>query len=562
MFNFAIEKTKTNFQISVGEDGAVVIYTKDGTVQNRLFVRTTEKQDTQKLIQLLNADPYANISIYLDTLDQSFVQKTLPGVNALSVNKIAQSRLEKEIPKNYVKTYEQVMRHTTGRRDWVYTFVAASYDAPLSNWIEFLLPYQNIIEGIYFFPVELGAVLPRFRDKHTHVNTHVSFMDSLKSIFSKSHSENGKMIGWEILICQNKTGGFRQVAFLNGKIIFSRLLNNITDPDEDVMAGNIEQEIANSTEYLTRLALGMEDHISVYLVLSQEILKFIRSDKIKAVNIKLFSLQQAAEKLGLFDVATGRDKFFDPIFLHYIAATSNNVNRLHIDITKQVYLHALFVKIVKKSLNTILPIFALLITYNIYTFLSTEFSISSLKNQIQSIETEISSGKSVIDGLSSRTKGNLPVKQLNEIVSLHKFMIQNPETPVDIALKLSPALPDYARVKKFNWQYYDSVLMNFIPSKSNPLLTDVDAKRPFKVEINMMVLFTDIGDTYQELEDRYNDFIVTVHKVFDGMDVSISELPRNISFESKNNQLSFNVLVSYPLTPAAAAQQKAGGAVK
>lgn len=560
MFNFAIEKTKTNFQISVGEDGAVVIYTKDGVVQNRLFVRTTEKQDTQKLMQLLNADPYANISIYLDTLDQSFVQKTLPGVNSLSVNKIAQNRLEKEIPKNYVKTYEQVMRHTTGRRDWVYTFIAASYDAPLSNWIEFLLPYKNIIEGIYFFPVELAGVLPRLRDKHLHANHNSSFIGSVKSLLSPAPAEKPKMIGWEILICQNKTGGFRQVAFLNGKIIFSRLLNNISDPDEDVMAGNIEQEIANSTEYLTRLALGMEDHISVYLILSQEILKFIRTDKIKAENIKLFSLHQVAEKLGLFDIATARDKFFDPIFLHYMAATSNNINRVHIDITKQVYLHAIFVKVVKKSLNAILPVFALLIAFNLYTFLSTEFNISSLKSQIQTIETEISSGKSVIDSLSSRTKGNLPVKQLNEIVSLHKFMTQNPETPVDIALKLSPALPDYARVKKFNWQYYDSVLMNFIPSKSNPSFTDPDAKRPFKVELNMMVLFTDIGNTYQELEDRYSDFVDAVNKVFDGMEVSVSDLPKNISFESKNNQLSFNVLVSYPLSQTAINQQDTRGA--
>ena len=116
-------------------------------------------------------------------------------------------------------------------------------------------------------------------------------------------------------------------------------------------------------------------------------------------------------------------------------------------------------------------------------------------------------------------------------------MTQNPETPVDIALKLSPALPDYARVKKFNWQYYDSVLMNFIPSKSNPSFTDPDAKRPFKVELNMMVLFTDIGNTYQELEDRYSDFVDAVNKVFDGMEVSVSDLPKNISFESKNNQV-------------------------
>lgn len=547
MFKIGVERTRTNFQISVGEEGAVVVYARDGIAQNRLFVKTTDKQDVQKLVQLLEADPIATISLYLDTLDQSFVQKTLPGVNALSVNTIAQSRLEKEIPKTYLKTYAQVMRHTTGRRDWVYTFVAASYDPPISKWVSFLLPYPNIIEGIYFLPVELSAILPKLRNKTSKPIANIVGFEAIKSLFSSGSTDGARTVGWEILICQNKTGGFRQVAFLNGKIIFSRLLNNVMDPDEDVLAGNIEQEIANSTEYLSRLALGMEDSISVYVILPEEVLKFIRSDKIKATTVKLFTAQQAAERLGLRNVATNKDKFFDPVFLNYMAANQLNVGRVHCDETKVVYRAAVGIKFAKKILGIIMPVLAFAILYNVYTFLSVQLSVGSLKDQIHSIESKIAEGKAAVDGLSAKANNNLPVKQLNEIVSLHQFMTQTNETPISIAMKLSSAMPEYARVKSIGWNYYDAGLMNFIPSKTNPVFTNPDAIRPYAVEIELDVLFIEVGDTYQELADRYHSFVSSIRKAFEGMHVDISELPSSFNFEAKNVKLSFKVNVKYPL---------------
>jgi hypothetical protein len=298
MLGFFKKKTLDTFQISIGEEGAVVIYIKDGAIKNKLFVKSIADNDSNKFKQLLLSDPNAYIEIYIDTLDQSYVQRSIPAVGSFAVSSIAKSRLEREVPKDNLKSLVQISRAESGRKDWVYTFISVPYEEPISSWVEFLLPYNNILKGIYFFPIEIYAIIQK-----------------LESFKPKALLEIGrsKKSEWDVVITQNKSGGFRQVAFLNGKIIFSRLLNNISDPIAEVIAGNIEQEITNSLEYLTRLSLGYEESINVYTILSEDVNKYIRTDKIKATNFFQYTPYSLAEKLELKNVATVSDKFTDPV---------------------------------------------------------------------------------------------------------------------------------------------------------------------------------------------------------------------------------------------------------
>ena len=132
-------KGKHSFHISIGDDGAVAVYCSDKSVIYKVYARSTAEKDIAKLKQLITQDKRAPIHIYLDTSDQMYVQKSLPAVSAMGIGKIAQKRLDREFPKGYLKTCIQVGRASTGRKDWIYTFVAATLNQQLNQWIEFFI---------------------------------------------------------------------------------------------------------------------------------------------------------------------------------------------------------------------------------------------------------------------------------------------------------------------------------------------------------------------------------------------------------------------------------------
>jgi hypothetical protein len=506
MFELTIEKANSNFQISLGEEGAVVIYSVDGRVQTRLFIRTTEPHDTQKLMQLLNADKEASISIYLDTMDQSYVERKIAGVNIFSsVNKLVQAQLEREIPKNYLKTFVPVGKVSSESNDWVYTFIATAYEPPLSSWIVFLTPLPNIVEGIYFLPLELAPIIKQFR------------------VQEKKKPERAGL-GFEIIIFQSKTGGFRQAVYLNGRIIVSRLLKNISHPDPDVMAGNVEQELSNSIDYIHSLNLEKGAPISVYIVLSQSILRFIRIDRIKAQNIEVFTPYQAALRLGFSSLSNERDKFFDPIFLACISGYKAREKRLHIDKTKKAYNFSVMVYQVKR-IAVLLILFMLFLTFmNLYSFYSDQLSIKYLQTQIAKVSKALETENATIDELVASVEGNIPLKQISEVVDLDKFMKKTNESPVNMALKLSETLPEYARVTRFRWTYFDKTLPRF---RSIKLVKQVNISEPkeFKVILSLNIGFINKNETGEELQGRYDELTVLLKEKFPFAQINLSELP-------------------------------------
>lgn len=520
MFELTLEKSKSSFQVSVGEEGAVIVYTKDGKVQTRLFLRTTEPHDTQKLVQLMAADSSAQISLYLDTMDQSYLQRTVVGVRAFSVNSIAQTQLDYEVPKNYLKTYISICRSQNKREDWIYTFVAAAYEQPLYKWVEFFTQYGNVIEGIYFLPVELSSAIKLLRPEK-------------------------KIAGWEILICQNKTGGFRQSAFFNDKIILSRILKNIYDPDQDVMAGNIEQAVANATDHIKQLDIYFNAPITVYIILSQEIAKSVRLERIKADFIEILTPYQAALRLGVADMTRDKDKFFDPVFLAYSAIYQGNKNRMHIPQTAPTFKFMAFIYLVKKALQVTIPVLLVFTLVNLYSFFIDQLAINELKNKTNAMKVDIAEKQAKLDNLDHIVQDSLPIKQVSEIIDLDKFMNTANDSPITIMLKLSEIIPDYIRVKNFKWAYFDPSLPRFKTAKLNDQI-DITEPRDYKASIALELVFANTGVSYKDLQARYTKFVASLQNRFPDAQLSIDNLPdiSNIAAYAKDLSLTVRFTIS------------------
>ncbi|MFN8833460.1 MAG: hypothetical protein ACK5WS_06705, partial [Alphaproteobacteria bacterium] len=312
-------ENSSSLQVSVGSEGAVVLYIKDYVIEQRLFIRTTSRHDTAKLLKILEQDRDVSVHIYLDTLDQTYIQRNVPFVYTLNPSKIAQQRISKEVPDDYLKVCVKLGQTAVGRKDWIYTFISAPYEEPFSQWIELFLYHHTFIEGIYFLPVELPRILPFLRGTRA-LDNHRRYWFS--SLLDKHITE--KHFGWEILITHSKASGFRQTIFYNGKIVLSRILVAIKSQDPAVIAGDIELEVNNSLEYLANVFMGFYDkHIDVYLVIGDDICSHIRREKVPK-HTKIYTPYNFAKLVGVTECSE-YDKFVDPFLLAALGATDDIV---------------------------------------------------------------------------------------------------------------------------------------------------------------------------------------------------------------------------------------------
>ncbi len=545
-------KQKQNtFQVSVGEEGAVVVYTQSGYAKSKIFVKSTEQTDTEKLRELLAQDRDAMVYIYIDTLDQSYVQRSLPAVSAMGISKIAQKHLEKEVPKGHIKSCVQIGRSPTGRHDWIYTFISSGMEPPVSTWIDFFLPFHNVIAGIFFLPVEIYSVVTKLKYIAQKEN---QFQDKSKKtglnkfLANFGKKDNGNAGRWEVYFSQNKTGGFRQAAFQDGKIIFSRLLNNINDPSPDVVAGNIEQEIANSIEYMSRLSLGTDQDVDVYLILASDILRYLRKEKIKATNLFAYTPFQLAEKIKVPEAAAEKDKFADPTILTALSKVKNHIITLHTPVTGKVYNVTRTINILGIFFVLLIPALIVMSVYFGSGIVDLKATIVQIQNQAISFQAQLNEQTKRLSTTEAKIKDPITAEHIIEVVEVDKFFESVKVNPIDIITRLSGIMPTYARAKVIKWNFEDPTLLGFRNMDKASKVSVLGKKREYSLDADFEIIMKRTGSSYEELEQKYTGFTKEVIKAFSDFDISISDLPQNISFQDINTPVAVIIKVNYPPT--------------
>ena len=599
MLNKLINQHSKTIQISIGEEGIVVVLCNEGVVLSKLFVSSTDEKETTRLRQLLNANPNASLHIYLDNLDQSYIQRTLPGVGAFSIGKVAQTRLEREVPKNYLKGCIQLGRIKTGRKDWIYTFISTPLEPPVSLWLDYFLPYQNVIRGIYFCPIEIYSIIQKIKSiKEKQSDTTNPKKKVGKFSLKKTLDKSAPTSKWELFVSHNKTGGFRQIAYQDGNIVFSRLLTNIADTSAEVVAGSIEFEITNSIEYLARLSISSKEKIDIYLLLADDIVKCIRTEKLKG-DVFALTPYQLSNMVNLVDASGEKDKFADPTILACLSKFKKRRLTLHTPVTALVNKYTRIVDMVNAALKGILPILLIFIIASVFNVFSNKYATSSVKDQIAGINKQIADSNKILNSIESKIEGSLKIQQLNELITLHDYMTTSRPSPSDFFLKLSEVLPATSKVKTLHWEYFDLALFKQAGAKASKATTRTPPSAPVanpggmpsapsgatsalqmqspaptgggastkpaastastanstqknnQFGVEMEISFIAPVQSYDGLEQIYSDFSKVIKASFKNYDVQISDLPQSFSLSNVNQNMK-------PITILVKLSQKLG----
>lgn len=534
--------------LTIGEEGVVVLYYVKDRLSKKLFIRTTSDQDTVELRKILLSDNDAKIHIYVDILDQSYMQKTLPAISVFSIDSLAQKRLEKETPKTHLKNCLRVGRLSSGRKDWIYVFISTAFEPPISNWVAFLSKYQNIIVGIHFLPIEMACIVDALKDvisakNVSSIKPKLPFIDKVKALVSKDQIDDIPV--WEVLLTLNKSGGFRQAVYQNGKVIFTRLLNSISDPNPDVIAGNIEQEIANSLEYLRRLSLREKDEIKIYMVISGDIKKHIRKEKFNTTEVHIFTPYEAAKLLHIPENITKEgDRFCDPLILDIIHRKKTHMMYAFTEELGQIFLYHKFFKWAVNSVKVAVPLIFLLSCFEIFSIFSYMGLIKNFEIEKSNLSSSLSVTGATKAEIEQKFGSNADVEQIKEVVELYQEYSQYNTTPLTMLQKIGDIRPDISRVKEIEIRY-DVPKLRYT-ARADAKGFENNSITQYQMFAKIAMTFKNFGTSYEELRENYKDYLNKLQLQFKEYQVSLSSLPDNFSFDDVNKPLSLQISLQYP----------------
>gem|GEM_PF-3345544 len=304
----ALGKKPSCFVYFIGDEGGILIHIEKGVVARRLFAPTAADQHTSAFTDLLHEHPKLPVYALIDVIDQSYVRHSMPPVTALGVKRLVQRRISRDFPAENINGALPLGREKTGRKEWLFLLISLATNGDLSQWIDHISSIENRFNSIHLVPVECEIFLTSLHQKHLLAT------EGKPAKTKRGKKGDSEQDTWLILVSHNKTGGVRQVVLKNGQLIFTRLTQSTEDASPEVLAGSIEQEIANTLEYLKRLSYNEHDKLAVYGILSPESKEMV-SPKLEGGNssFKIFSPFEVAQLFNLEQAVLSGDKFGDVV---------------------------------------------------------------------------------------------------------------------------------------------------------------------------------------------------------------------------------------------------------
>ena len=299
---------KQQFMLFVGDDGAILTYMEGATVVRRLFAPTAAIDHTRTMTELMQQHPKAPVSIYFDVIDQQYVRQTFPPVSPLSVEGLVKRRLERDFPAEDLKGSLRIGREDTARKDWIYLLISLANTANFQQWVELAVEQPNHLLGAFLVPVECQLYIPLLASVTQRPDVSVS---------------------WQMLISHHKVSGFRIVVLREGRLVFTRVSQAIGEAVPAVIAGNVEQEIQNTIEYIRRLGYTEATGLEIFAILASEVRDSIDSKRINASALNLLAPSDVAEALGLHQAALAADRFGDVVISSGMALVGKPALRLY-----------------------------------------------------------------------------------------------------------------------------------------------------------------------------------------------------------------------------------------
>jgi len=481
------------FIVMIGDDGAILVHIQKGKVVKRLFAQSPETNHTKAFDEILSANPKTPITLLIDVMDQSYIRQTLPPVSSLSVGKIISRRLSKDFAPDDIKGYILLGRDKGGRKDWNYMMVSVANSPMLQKWIAFLVERNNPFKGIGLIPLESQK-----------------FLVEIEREANKSRGKDTKPLEWQVLVSHNKVGGFRQIVLRHGKLVFTRMAQPFGDSLPEVLAGNIEQEMINTFEYLKRMGLQDTIDISVAIIASEAIRNSIDVKNIRSGAYIFLTPFEASEIIGLKDAAQPQDHFGDVVISAFVAKQKKLILPLHTDYTRKILSIVANTKLLDFSAAAMSLGFLIWAGLTGYDIISTNEKFKDVETEHSKISVELSDIKSKTASLPKEVNLYSDIMNLNELLSKPKFNIP------DFVGKVAATMQNAAIVKQVSWTLYE-------PLKIEKTVDD----RKMKAEIEFRL--TTPQEPIEKFIQENAYFLERIKKSFTGFTITNSELPGLLS---------------------------------
>lgn len=478
------------------------MHMQGSTVVKRIFAAKPDAANTKLLKELLDSAPKVPLYILADVIDQSYVRHDLPPVSSMSVGKLIKRRLDRDFSANDFKGAMRLGRDGGGRKDWNYLLISLANNPPLSDWVTLTLQARNPFKGVYLVPVEAQQIITKLA----------------------TFSSSGKSTKWRILVSHHKVGGFRQVVLKEGRLVFTRLAQPIGETVPEVIAGNIEQEVQNTIEYIRRLSFTEQAGLELFIIVSQEIKNAIEPAKLKASQVHVYTPYEAASALSLDQAALPGDHFGDVVLAAFFSTCRKHALKLHTsESRKKESLHSALWTV--KTLCVLICV--TLIGYTGYM----GYGIWDMQSSLDKLEREESQANQMLNKAKEEAN-KLPadVNTIGELVAAYELFSKGEFTPFDFISQFSAFMSEEVRVSKFSWKVNDK-------PETTPGEVANDKDLPVTIELTLEFL-KNTGDVNSFVKFS-NAFFADMRASFAEYEITTSKLPGTVE-DTESLEMDFS----------------------
>lgn len=505
-----IKSTRTpRFILFVGDEGAILVHLQGNKVLKRLFAPTPEPAATKAFTELLASEPGAPLYMMVDMIDQSYVRHDLPPVSSMSVNKLIKRRLDRDFGPEDIKGAIRLGRDTAGRKDWNYLLVSLASTPLFAQWLTLAYEAPNRFKGVYLVPIEAQTLIGQ-----------------LAQVMKKEKAVEPS--GWQILVSHNKVGGFRQVVLRNGKLVFTRLAQPVGETTAEVIAGNIEQEMLGTMEYIKRLSYTEQEGLDLFIIVSQEIKNALDVTKFKVSNAEIYTPYEVATKLNIDQAALPGDHFGDVLLAASFGAAKKHQLKLSTPHSqKQDMLYGLEGGV--KGLGYIagvgMILYMLSLGYDMYI-------ASTADSQILSDQKIATLNLAKVREEAKQLPED--VEKIITTLDLYDVFTKDDYAPFDMIAAVSGVLSDTVLLDSFKWRA-GVAAGGAAPTDA----ANAAAKPAGPVVSELTVKFYSDTESIERFIAASNDFIANLRRAVPGYTLIASKLPGTVG-ETETLQMTFD----------------------
>ncbi len=494
------------FVLIIGDEGAILIFMHGSKVVRRMFAPSPQPSHSEAMMEIMRAQPAVPLTILADVIDQQYVPQNFPPVSKLSVGGLVKRRLERDFQPDDLTGALQLGRDKAGRKEWRYLLISLAKTPLVSEWIDLLVELPNQLKGIYLVPVEAANYVNQLAKKR-----------------------GGALRPWQLLISHNKVSGFRQVVMQNGKLIFTRVSQAIDDAIPAVIAGNVEQEIINTVEYLKRLEFRDSADLDATVIISQDVIDTLDLNRFNFASAEALTPLAVAERLNLEQAALSADRFGDVVMAAAFGATKKRGLRFsnaYVEKLSKLYLATIGIKIV-----TALVVLVLvgLIGTTAADIIGDYHHIGDTEYKSQQQKPELTSTQKAVNGL------NQNVAYKSAVVATYDAYVKSDMTPESFAAGIAPFNSIKSRLTEFDWEVAEDSA-----AKPGTASAPAATKDALPLTAKVLIDFSGSGTTLDVVDKSANELLESIKQAFPLYAVT-AELPWQKEEAAHNEEVAVEV---------------------